>query len=156
MKYITWLSLFIVLFIYLVSCKKHNNDASSIPKEDNIETKTESSNSILGDWELRVIYGGFRASNSSPYYASGNGYIWKFTNSSYQFYSKGHLASNGDYTLTKDTCLATGRFMDALILKQNYNEKVFFEIAKDTLILYRGIIAADGTIGKYVRLPNYR
>jgi len=46
--------------------------------------------------------------------------------------------------------------MDVLILKQNYNEKVFFEIAKDTLILYRGIIAADGTIGKYVRLSNYR
>lgn len=112
--------------------------------------------SIVNSWELRSSYGGFRAPVRNPSYQPGNGYIWKFTNTNYQLYSEGQVVSSGGYTMTKDTSVAAGRLMDALIINsgQNYNEKIFIQIAKDTLTMYRGIIAADGTIEKYVRVKT--
>ena len=52
------------------------------------------------------------------------------------------------------TSLATGRYMDAFILNNNNSAELFFEISNNTLTLYRGIIAADGTIETYERIGN--
>ena len=112
--------------------------------------------SLKNSWELRFAYGGLRAPNTNPNYLPGNKNIWKLMDSTYQIYSNGVLQQTGKYTLTKDTCYATGRFMDAMILDKNTAYKLFFEVANDTLVMYRGVIAADGTIEKYVRIESYK
>ncbi len=141
-----------ICFIFLISCKKTDKETPKVQPGNTTGFTT----SIKGDWELRELIGGLRAPNSSPYFPPGNGFIWKFTDSAYQLYSKGQSVSEGNYVLTKDTSLATGRFMDALIFPQNYNDKIYFEFNRDTLIFYRGVIAADGTTEKYVKLQNNR
>ncbi len=151
-------TILVLSLILLGSCKKANTENPSVqlglkvPVDSTITYKT----TLKGDWELREIFGGLRAPNLSPYFAPGNGFIWKFTDSAYQLYSNEHLVSKGNYILTKDTSIATGRLMSALILPQNFNDKIYFEFNRDTLVFYRGVIAADGTIEKYVRLQNYR
>ncbi len=139
MKHIRLLSL-TALPLLILSCTKTN-----------IETV---SNSIKGTWELRHVEGGYRAPGTNPDYPPGNGTIWKFTDSTYQYYGSGPLLAQGSYTLTKDTSLATGRYMDAFILNNNNSAELFFEISNNTLTLYRGIIAADGTIETYERIGN--
>jgi len=42
--------------------------------------------------------------------------------------------------------------MDAFKLEQNSSYRTFFEFSNDTLVMYNGMIAADGTITKYVRV----
>ncbi len=111
---------------------------------------------LQNTWELRSVYGGYRAPGSGPNTSPGNKNIWKFTDTTYQQYSNGVLYVSGKYTLTKDTSPATGQLMDALIFDKNANAKLFFEISNDTLVMYRGLVAADGTIEKYVRVENIK
>ena len=107
----------------------------------------------MGSWELRELQGGFRPPNAQIYYSAGNRNIWEFTDSTYKQSFQGEFASVGTYTLTKDTALATGRLMDALNIGDGiYKHQIYFEFNQDTLLLYNGQIAADGTIGKYVRM----
>jgi hypothetical protein len=143
MKHVALFSYLTLSIFLLCSCKKNNADTE--------KDEAENPGSVSGSWELRVLYGGYRAPGASPYFAPGNGNIWKFTDSTYQYYGNRQLLCSGEYILGKDTSIATGRFMDYVILKQNYNEKIFFEIVKDILVFYRGQIASDGTIEKYVK-----
>jgi hypothetical protein len=138
---------FICLVIY--ACGKAEIESGTV--EDPEKKTTESS--IVGSWELRELQGGFRPPNAQIYYSAGNGDIWEFTDSIYKHSFQGEFASVGTYTLTKDTALATGRLMDAFIMDGgNYKQQIYFEFNQDTLLLYDGQIAADGTIGKYVRV----
>jgi hypothetical protein len=139
MKHIRPLIVF-ALVIFTAGCKKNNTETVS--------------NSIKGTWELRYVVGGYRAPGANPDYASGNGNIWEFSDSTYQYYANSQLLGQGSYSITKDTSLATGRYMDALILDNNNSAKLFFEISNNELTLYRGVIAADGTIETYRRIGN--
>lgn len=140
MKCIQLFSFFFVSLIFLVSCDKDVTKNSSIANN-----KIEGTGSIIGSWELRIIYG-IQVPGISPYFSPEQGNIRKFDDSTYQYYEKGKLSSAGNYILTKDTSQATGRLMDAIILVQEYSRKVHFEILKDTLTMYDGTIAACGTI----------
>jgi hypothetical protein len=109
--------------------------------------------SLAGTWELRELQGGFRPANAQIYYSAGNGEIWEFTDSTYKKSFEGRLDNAGPYTLTKDTALATGRLMDAFVIDRGiYKHQIYFEFNQDTLLLYDGQIAADGTMCKYVRV----
>ncbi len=105
--------------------------------------------SITGSWELRIVYGGFMNTPGGTTYPPGNGYLLKFTDVHYESYAAGVLADSGSYSKTRDLSMATGRVMDAIVLKNSL--KVFYEIKRDTLTLYVGVIAADGAIEKFVR-----
>jgi hypothetical protein len=108
---------------------------------------------LTGAWELRMAYGGYGLPNTSPVHAPGNGRIWHFTDSAYALYSKGQLLTSGRYNHIKDTSQATGTLMDAIVMPTNGNLKIHYGFTKDTLVLFQGTIAADGTIEKYVRVP---
>lgn len=141
------LSLFICVLI--VACGKAEIENSNIPVAEIKITET----SLPGAWELRELQGGFRPVNAQVYYPAGNGNTWSFTDSSYEQYFEGELANQGSYSLIRDTAQATGRLMDAFIMHTgNYTHQIYFEFKEDTLLLYQGQIAADGTIGKYVRM----
>ena len=111
------------------------------------------SDSLQGAWELRELRGGMIA-GLSPYYSPGNGNVWSFSDSTFKHYAEGKLVDSGTYTLTRDTCPATLTEMDAFVLSNSYGYEIFFEISKDTLTLYTGVIAADGTIAKYIRINS--
>jgi hypothetical protein len=136
--------LFTFFLIASVGCHK---------AEEKTNTNQHHSGSIIGTWELRVLYGAMLANSPGNYYP-GNGHRWKFTDSLYEQYADGKLVMSGKYSLTKDTCPATGTYMDAFKLEQNFSYKTFFEFLNDTLVLYNGVIAADGTISKYVILSD--
>ena len=122
-------------------------------RSETTDEKKIYSDSLEGAWELREVRGGMVA-GLSPYYSQGNGNIWRFSESTLHHYAEGKLVDSGTFTITRDTCPATQTEMDAFILSNSYSHHIFFEISKDTLTLYNGIIAADGTIEKYVRINN--
>ena len=138
-------SLLLISGIDFIGCNKPDQKKNS---------NQNSSDSLVGSWELRVLHGGMMPSPHGPNYPPGNGDRWKFTDSLYERYENGQLVVQGKYSLTKDTCPATGTYMDAFILQQDYSYKIFFEFSNDTLVMYNGIIAADGTITKYVSLAE--
>ena len=118
------------------------------------DEKKNYSDALEGAWELRNVFGGFGPPGRPNNFAPGNGNIRSFKDSTFQYYANGKLVDSGTFTLTRDTCPATQTVMDAFILSNSYGHEIFFEISKDTLTLYNGIIAADGTIEKYVRTNN--
>ncbi len=136
MKHIPLMS-FLFLLTFLVSCKKTSTSAIS----------------IQGVWELRHLEGGY-GPGGSPDFKSGNGYIWKFRDSTYQQYSNGQLTSSDSYTLVKENTVATGKIMDAMIFDQNSYTQFSFKIKNNILTLYRGVVAADGTIETYERIEK--
>ncbi len=123
-----------------------------------VSLKKESSfsyNSLQGDWELRTLIG-CQVPGCNPNFNPGNGNIWRFTDSTFEAYADHKLVDSGRYYIGTDTCLQTNRVMDFFVNEQRtnlyYNDKIFFEFVDGQLILYRGVIAADGTIQKYSHL----
>ena len=131
----------------LSACNKSEKSTSGTSKE-------VLTNSIIGNWELRVVYGG-NMPNPNPTYPPGNGDIWKFVDAHYYERYQGTTVTNsGSYQLTNDTCPETGRYMEAFVIDNYGPLKIYFEFSKDTLIMYHGVVAADGVIARYVRLAN--
>ncbi len=145
----TILPLFMLCFLlnFLSACSK-DNDTSSNSNQGPV--------ALQNTWELRSIYGGYSVPGTSPSTSPGNKNIWKFSDTTYQQYANGVLYVSGKYTVTKDTSPATGQLMDALILDKNSTQKRFFAFSNDTLVMYRGLVAADGTIEKYVKVESIK
>lgn len=148
MKSITVAIIFCALIFFVLSCKKDTASKSN-------DKVNASPTAISHSWELRYQEGGYGPTHS-PYYSPGNGNMWKFTDTTYQVYFEGQISSSGTYYMIKDTCPATKQLMDAIVLNwgQSYNDTIYVQIAGDTLTMYRGIIASDGTIEKYVRIKQ--
>ncbi len=154
MKYITLFSYLFCLLLLAVSCKKNNNSAEPLKLARSGYVVTDSA-SISGYWELRVLYG-CQMPNCNPYFSAGNGNTWYFKDSTYRHtvVSQAPQYTSSDsavYIVGRDTCMATGSLMNFFKPKDDPYTRIFFEIKKDTLILYWGVITADGTIQKYVR-----
>jgi hypothetical protein len=150
MKFAILLSLLFCSVSCLVSCTK-DADPEPVPVPYAGPPLT-----LQNSWEFRSFVGGYRPPNQNPNLPPGNGIIWKFMDSIYERYDKGQLYRTGKYSVIKDSSRATGRLMDALIFEKNSYPKLHFEIVKDTLIIYMGVISADGTIERYVRIGNNR
>lgn len=117
--------------------------------------KNTDSRGLTGSWEIRSSVGGLRVSGGGSTYAPGNGYIQQFTDSKYYLYQNGQsLGDSGTYKIEKNATNAYGQKMDKLTYITNNNRVVYFQIAGDTLTIYDGIIAADGTVSKYVPLQK--
>lgn len=127
--------------VFFVSCTKSLNAGHVL-----------SANSIVGEWELKKVTGGFRGIYPEKNYPPGNGNTWTFSDSKYQTYSNSISIQGGNYLLGKDSSRATGRVTDFIMLSSN--EKIYFEIENNILTLYRGELMYDGTIEKYDRLIN--
>jgi hypothetical protein len=136
MKHILFLVGYLGCIIFLSGCTK-----------DGVHFKPR----LTGSWELRDIKGGFFGPGGPPDVTPGNGNMLKFSDSEYQFYSRGQLITRGTYiVIKKDTY--NGSFpADALVLDSLQYEFARFTITKNTLTIYHGSIAADGYIAKYAR-----
>lgn len=118
--------------------------------------KNSDSRGLTGSWEIRYSEGGLRVSGGGlKTYPPGNGYIQQFTDSKYYLYQNGQsLGDSGTYKIEKDATTPYGQKMDKLTYITNNNRVVYYQIAADTLTIYDGNIAADGTVSKYVPLQK--
>ena len=107
---------------------------------------------LPGEWELRSVAGGLGPTGGSDY-AVGNGYRWKFSDSNYWYYAKHIPTDSGTYKLSSGINPQTSQQTDAMLFNGT-TYPLYFTIANDTLTIYRGVVAADGTIEKYIRIAN--
>jgi len=117
-----------ILITFGGSCKKSGSDNTA---------------TLPGYWELRFVEGGYQTSNASGSFSPGNGNILKFKDDNYWSYSDGQARDSGQYQITKDTLT---------ILHPTYKTDYSFQLSNNTLTLYFGTIAADGTVSTYIRL----
>lgn len=61
-------------------------------------------NSLIGDWELRSVYGGYTTPAPGPYkpIIKGNGSIYRFTKTELQKINKGAVYEKITYTIVKE------------------------------------------------------
>lgn len=129
-----------ILLCLLLSCSK-----------DKMNGPGKKVTSIKGSWELRALVGG-QIPGTPGVLQPGNGYIWTFADTTYTFFAHNQLYEQGVYTIIRDTFPQTGQLEDKLILNADYTQGLYFEFSADTLVIYRGTIASDGSIEKYVQL----
>ena len=120
-----------------LACKKAN-------------TPKHGADSLIGKWELRHSIGGFAPQSSYP---PGNGRIMILTDTTLESFSPGGYHSTQSYTKGDGYSYQTGRQMQAIVID---NYKTFYEFSGDTLVLYSGVVAADGTITKWLRINWHR
>jgi hypothetical protein len=129
---------FLPVFVLLIvtGC---NKDASS--RKD----------SLTGAWELRSWYGGYSATgggNVNP----GNGNIYAFTENTYRYYVNNTIQDSGTYSIIQSVNPNTGEPMQAILMDSAYTMP--YSVDKNTLTLYNGPIAADGTVSKYAKITG--
>ena len=151
MKFIG-LCICIAVLLLASSCKKTEAPPLIVEPSGFIVTD---SGSIKGFWELRYVIG-CQIANCDPIFEPGNGNTWQFTDSTYIVTNKSlnppySVSDTALYTPGREYSYATNKETDFFTKKDSPYGNIFFEINKDTLTLYRGIIAADGSIEKYVR-----
>ena len=146
----------VIAFVFLTfsilgytSCKKQ---ADSFKQENSLPADS----TLQGDWELRTLIG-CQVPGCNPIFQPGNGQIWKFSDSTFKFYVNHTLVDSGVLIQGTDSCLATNRVMNYFARKNDNNyyyylDKLFFAFTNNQLVIYRGVVAADGTIEKYSRL----
>jgi hypothetical protein len=126
-----------LLLVIIFSCKKDSAPPPII----------NSGNTVLsGTWEIRHV--DFSQIIGPPDYSPGNGYQFTFTQSNYLYRSKGKVVDSGYYSIK----IISADTSQLVLNGDDQNPKNLFSIKKDTLILYRGTIGADGDIETYVKL----
>lgn len=147
MKYLIILIYASITITLFDSCKKESPSA--------IENN---SSSFIGNWELRKVVANIGTKN----YASGNGSIFTFTDSTYLttdttylFFFQGMRHKNGHYKIVADTSVnnctglivPSGQFTNIIILDNDTTSgKVFYQITNNTLIILSGYFPLDGGI----------
>jgi hypothetical protein len=131
MKNILKKTLLTMLFLTIISCQE-----KSVSDELN------------GTWELRHIEG-IQVAQVDPTFKAGNGNLLKFEGQNYERYYEGKKDENGTFTVTpEDTAINNRRANYSFTFNDN-KEKIYFSLIKNKLIVFNGIIAADGTESTY-------
>jgi hypothetical protein len=121
----------LILSILTVSCKKESQPNAT---------------GLSGTWELSHIESGYRLNGSTADLPAGYKFQWKFTDSTYESIEHGSVIKQGFFGVLY------GIGKPQLILDRDTNSAILFDLNGIQLILYRGIIAADGDIETYTRL----
>lgn len=100
-----------------------------------------------GEWELRHV-NGIQVANVNPNFAPGNGNILKFNNGKLEKYSNGKLVDTMSYTIQKDTMKINNTQSSYRIDYANHS-KQYFKLDSGKLVIFDGMIAADGTESTY-------
>lgn len=138
---------FVLAFLLIsTACTKNNTI---------VNNRINGPQTVPGIWELRSVNGRNNPNNPGNF-EPGNGNLWSFTNTTYSVSSNGSIVDSGTYTISNGINPQTGSQSDALLLDSFTLYPLYFDIINDTLTFYNGIVAADGTINKYVRIENYK
>lgn len=144
MKLYNRLAIVFICILLGISCSK------DVAKTNNVVAGLQT---LPGNWELRSFFGGTTAAMAGNY-KPGNGRTAQFTNDEFWFAYPGYETYTGNYTLSSGINPETNTEMNAMILNKDSLLPRYFTIADDTLTLYTGVVAGDGTIEKFVRIAN--
>jgi hypothetical protein len=115
-------------------------------KKESIHKTTEAG--LTGNWELRKTSGMLTTS-----YPAGNGTVYIFTDTSYQFYSQGVLVKSGQYRIINDNSVSSelglvipaGQYTRRIIFdNDSQSQKIFFQLQADSLSFVSGYFPLDG------------
>ena len=127
MKNIFRLSVGLIVLFTVISCSKK-------------ETGTE----LNGTWELRHI-AGIQVAGANPDFKAGNGNYFKFDGQNFERYSDGKKTESGSFSITPENNVPINDKKANYSIKFNNEEKTYILLSDKALILFNGIIAADGT-----------
>ncbi|WP_158800317.1 hypothetical protein [Pedobacter sp. L105] len=132
MKRSLTLSLILFMFITVMSCKKKSAETN-----------------LNGSWELRYLEG-IQVPNVDPNFKAGNGNILKFSDHNFERYENGKLVQTGTFTFQPEKTTVNNTAVNYSIVFAN-DEKQYLYLSGNKLILFQGVIAADGTASTYVK-----
>ena len=148
MRYLTSISIAILLVILLAGCKKEKD---TTPTEDGPGT-------LIGTWELSKSWGGMSPLTT---YAPGNGHELVFDSLTYKMIQKGNLIAEGAYHLVNDAYIDVNNCsvvppkddQPNHIVYQNdpAGFKRYFEVSSQTLRISTSCIPVDGGVSEYKR-----
>ena len=99
-----------ILLLFLSSCKKGG------------------SSTISGTWEIRTAQNGMIPTITYP---PGNDSLLKFTNTTYQVYSKGQVVKSGTFTIVED------KSFDALVVpKDEFTHRIIYDGKGDSTKIF--------------------
>ena len=130
MKGIFYTSIIICLLLSAVGCKKKSAETN-----------------LNGTWELTYI-GGVQVAGVNPNFEAGKGNLLKFSGQNYEKYMEGKLVSSGTFSIKKEPEIPINN------TKANYsilfnNDKLLVNLSAKKLVIFDGVIAADGTESTY-------
>ncbi|MCC9070715.1 hypothetical protein LNQ49_03750 [Flavobacterium sp. F-65] len=106
------------------------------------------SNELDGSWELRYIEG-IQVADADPVFKPGNGNLLKFEGHKYERYSEGNKEEDGTFTISPEDTTINNRKANYSITFNQDAEKTYLSLLKNKLIVFNGVIAADGTESTY-------
>lgn len=127
MKSILKLTLSTIILFSLISCEK----------------KAEASQ-LNGTWELRHV-AGIQVAGVNPDFKAGNGNTYKFEGETFEKYSDGKKVDSGTFVLAPEQDVPVNNTKANYSIIFNKGEKQLANLSGKTLVLFNGIIAADGT-----------
>jgi hypothetical protein len=133
MKNVLKLALGLLLVLSVLSCKKE-----------------VSVSNLNGTWELRYLVGG-QIATASPNYEPGNGNRIIFKQQKFERYDDGRLVESGTFTLTPEKAKVNNEVANFSLITDN-NLKQYIKLSPKDLVIFTGVVAADGTEAHYVKL----
>lgn len=97
-----------------------------------------------GTWELRHI-AGIQVAGANPDFKAGNGNYFKFDGENFERYNDGKKTDSGSFSITPEDNVPVNDKKANYSIKFKNEEKMYVLLSDKTLILFNGVIAADGT-----------
>lgn len=123
-----------LMLISLISCKKKSDESS-----------------LNGSWELRRV-DGIQIAGADPNFKSGEGNILKFSERNFEWYQANKLSASGTFTIQPEVIQINNSKSNYSILFNNNKDKIYINLSGKKLIVFLGVIAADGTESHYEKL----
>lgn len=131
MKNLLQLTLSFLLLVTLVSCKKEASVAS-----------------LNGTWELKSTIGGYPVTNPST---EKHVLQLRFADQRMEKYDNGKLIESAAYTITAEK-KAINENQANYFITTNGDNKQYIKLTKNELVVFEGVIAADGIEMYYTKL----
>jgi hypothetical protein len=141
MKKYLMLFVCLVLFSTISSCKK-----DPVPNETTLN----------GSWELRYLLG-IQVPGIDPNFKPGNGNIYTFNNGKYQISQQSKAVDSGTYVIQKDERKInnnTSTHSMQITSKVYSSRNLYLKISSSTLVVFDGVIAADGIEATYAKIGS--
>ncbi|MEZ0007546.1 hypothetical protein ABH942_002928 [Flavobacterium sp. 28YEA47A] len=101
-----------------------------------------------GTWELRHI-AGIQVAGVNPDFKAGNGNYFKFDGQNFEKYNDGKKTDSGSFSITPEENVPVNDKKANYSITFNNGEKMYVLLSDKTMVLFNGIIAADGTESTY-------
>jgi len=135
-----------VLFLSLIACISLSTMVGCKKKSAEQDAVT----SLNGTWELRYLVG-IQVPDIDPNFKAGNGNVFKFSGQHYDRIIDGKTVLSGTYTISAHKTPVNNTESNYSLVFDN-DTKLLINLSKNKLVVFDGVIAADGTESTYEKL----